>query len=95
MAIVTCVDSSIIISVGIIINFDDQTKQEKTYTIGDEISIDYIKDRVLTSVYGKLVKTMLSPGDNSIILTIDASAEFETNVVNVNINNIRKLNEIT
>ncbi len=93
MAIVTCVDGYITVSIGIAVNFDDQTREEKTYTVGDEISIDYIKDKTLVSVYGRLVNIIIST-ESGHILTIDASVEFENNVVNVNINNIRKLNEI-
>ena len=93
MAIVTFVDSVITLSIKVTVNFNDLTKEEKTYTVGDEISIDYIKDRALVSVHGLLVN-ILSPTGIGAILTIDASSEFETNVVNVNINNIRKLNEV-
>ncbi|MCK9198810.1 MAG: hypothetical protein M0P49_04330 [Bacilli bacterium] len=93
MAIVTFVDSLITLSIKVTVNFNDLTKEEKTYTIGDEIDIDYIKDRALVSVHGLVVNIIPSTGSGT-ILTIDASGEFETNVVNVNINNIRKLNEI-
>jgi len=93
MGIVTCVDGYITVSIGITVNFDDQTREEKTYTVGDEISIDYIKDKTLVSVHGRLINIIIST-ESGHILTIDASGEFENNVVNVNINNIRKLNEI-
>jgi len=94
MAIVTCVDSWIIISIELTVNFDDGTKQEKTYTAGDEISIDYIKERALVSVHGRLVNIISSTNGSGVILTIDASSEFNNNLINVNVNNIRLLNEI-
>jgi len=94
MAIVTSVDATLITSIDISVNFDDQTKEEKTYHIEDEISIDYIKDRLLVSIHGKLKDILPNTGGTGTILIIDASGEFETNVVNVNVNNIRKLNDI-
>jgi len=94
MAIVTSVDATLITSIDISVNFDDQTKEEKTYHIGDEISIDYIKDRLSVSVHGKLKDILPNTCGTGTILIIDASGEFETNVVNVNVNNIRKLNDI-
>ena len=93
MSILTTIDSIINYSVTLKLNFDDALAEEKTYAIGDEISLDYIKDKSLVSVHG-ILKDISGFHNIATILVIDASSEFETNVVNVNVNNIRKLNEI-
>ena len=88
---ITYVDSEMSYAIKIILSFDDKTTQEATYKIGDEISINYIKDKAMTSIHG-ILKKIISL--DSKVLVIDASTEFHNLVENISINNIRKLNPV-
>ncbi len=89
--IFTYVDSHILLSVKITLHFDDDSIQEKTYKIGDYISIDYIKEKVLVSTRGVLKKIT---SQKDIILVVDASTESNSAIENIPVENIRKLHDI-